>query len=464
METLDRATAASWAAAVVKRADVLYLDTETTGLGDDAEIVDIAVIDSSGHVVLNTLVRPSGRISQGASDVHGIDDRMVANAPAWPGVYPMLAKLLRDRPTVVIYNAAFDTRIINQVNRRHRLPELIADWACAMLQYGAFDGEWNPRYGNYRWHKLGVAARKVGVPMPSAHRALADTEACRGVVHAMAATARVIEAPSIEVPKPKPTSAKRQWTPLPEIAHDLASAFHVHDRVFHHQLGYGRVMKVLVLDGDHEVTVEFAGNGEKRLLASLAKLERVSDEGAVPTVPQADTSPTEVSKPKPVVAKLQSSPKPTNSTLQLTSSPYGAPSISPAFQGGDRVFHHKFGYGWVTKVSALGGDHEVTVEFAWRGEKRLLASLAKLERLSDWSDSPAPPRHDPVSRVDRSMLTPQPPPQSKPLHIPAEDVPTRKNEEHTPTSVPAEGGTGLPDWVKIVAGIVAIVWILGQVC
>jgi DNA polymerase-3 subunit epsilon len=165
MDTLDRMAAASWAAALVKRSDVLYLDTETTGLGNDAEIVDIAVIDSSGRIILNALVRPSGRILREASDVHGIDDRMVADARTSPEVYPKLALLLQARPTVVVYNAAYDTRIISQVNRRH-LREVFADWQCAMLQYGAFDGEWNPRHGNYRWHKLEVAARKLGVPMP----------------------------------------------------------------------------------------------------------------------------------------------------------------------------------------------------------------------------------------------------------------------------------------------------------
>lgn len=370
METLDRAAAVSWAAAVVKRANVLYLDTETTGLGDDAEIVDIAVIDSRGQVVLNTLVRPSGRIPRGASDVHGIDDQMVANAPTWPEVYPMLAKLLRNRPTVVIYNAAFDTRIINQVNRRHRLPEFFADWQCAMLQYGAFDGEWNPRYGNYRWHKLGDAAGKLGVPVRSAHRALADTEACRGVVHAMASIAPISEA-----------------------------------------------------------------------------------------------SPIEVTKSKPAAVKHESKPKSTATKRQWTPSPARTPDMAPALQVQDRVFHHQFGYGRVTKVRALGGDYEVTVEFVGHREKRLLASLAKLERLTE-DAGPMVPYPERVSRVDRSMLTSQQPtpPQTKPAGTPSEGITTMLREERSSSAVPDEGGTGMPDWLKIVAGIVAILWILGQVC
>lgn len=37
----------------------LILDTETTGLGDDAEIVEIAIIDQDKNVLLNSLVKPS---------------------------------------------------------------------------------------------------------------------------------------------------------------------------------------------------------------------------------------------------------------------------------------------------------------------------------------------------------------------------------------------------------------------
>ena len=36
--------------------DCLTLDTETTGLGEDAEIVEITVIDCNGTPLMNTLV------------------------------------------------------------------------------------------------------------------------------------------------------------------------------------------------------------------------------------------------------------------------------------------------------------------------------------------------------------------------------------------------------------------------
>lgn len=51
-----RQAAVRWAIDIVGRDDVVYLDTETTGLGPDAEIVDIAVVDQAGRVLLNSLV------------------------------------------------------------------------------------------------------------------------------------------------------------------------------------------------------------------------------------------------------------------------------------------------------------------------------------------------------------------------------------------------------------------------
>ena len=53
-----RAAAVAWAREVAADPGTLYLDTETTGFGD-ADVVDIAVVDNRGRVLLNSLVRPT---------------------------------------------------------------------------------------------------------------------------------------------------------------------------------------------------------------------------------------------------------------------------------------------------------------------------------------------------------------------------------------------------------------------
>ena len=55
----------------------------------------------------------------------------------------------------------------------------------------------------------------------------------------------------------------------------------------------------------------------------------------------------------------------------------------PRFQTGETVHHQVFGEGVVIQSKVVGGDEEVTVAFAGAGLKRLLASLAHLEKVDE---------------------------------------------------------------------------------
>jgi DNA polymerase III subunit epsilon len=190
----------------------VFLDTETTGLDDHAEIIEIAIVDRNGTVLLDTLVRPTDLIPQDAIDIHGIEDAAVVDAPTWPEVYPLVGRILDRYSPVVIYNADFDVRVMNQVNRRHGLPEFRAEWHCAMKQYAAFAGEWHPKYDTFRWHKLTEALRRLNLRGPAiSHRALSDAESCRRVVEAMAAEAAVTQPVVIPPERPGP-EGEPGWT------------------------------------------------------------------------------------------------------------------------------------------------------------------------------------------------------------------------------------------------------------
>ncbi len=178
----DRADAIDWADSVIADRRVVYLDTETTGLGLHAEIVDIAVITGAGAVLFNSLVKPDRPIPEDASLIHGIFDDHVADAPRWPEIASWLQTLLADA-RVIVYNAEYDSTMINQSCARISEPTFAHGWECAMLQYAAFVGEPGFR-GDYRWHRLENAAAAFGI-VPGGHRALEDAIACRNVVAAM---------------------------------------------------------------------------------------------------------------------------------------------------------------------------------------------------------------------------------------------------------------------------------------
>ncbi len=174
-------------------ADALILDTETTGLGDDAEVVEIAVIDCAGEVLLDTLVRPSVPVPAEATAIHGITNAMLADAPVWSEIHDRFCSLVEGRQ-VVIYSRDFDIRLISQTARRYGLQapqclDLMFDRGavhCAMRAYAAFRNEWSEEKGQYRWQKLSAAAAQQGVKVGNAHRALGDCLMTLGVLREMA--------------------------------------------------------------------------------------------------------------------------------------------------------------------------------------------------------------------------------------------------------------------------------------
>jgi DNA polymerase-3 subunit epsilon len=165
---------------VVKQGNFVILDTETTGLGADAEICQIALIDPTGKVLLNTLIAPIRPIPSDATRIHGITNDMVQGAPGWIQVNGQVWDLIYGLD-VIVYNAAYDFRLLEQSERACK-PFGPLDWSslkrtCAMEAYAEHVGDWNERYGNFRWHNLEQAAKTAGYRLPidvKAHSALGD--------------------------------------------------------------------------------------------------------------------------------------------------------------------------------------------------------------------------------------------------------------------------------------------------
>jgi len=183
--------------------DPLFLDTETTGLTDTDQICEIAVLDLAGEVLINSLVKPTKPIPPGASQIHGITDDLVEDAPAFIDVFPQLEGILRGR-TVLVYNVEFDLGMVwrSALNNGISMeagwqpwwvnvegdPQAVSrSWYCAMELYAQFYGEWNDYHQSYRWQRLSTAARQCNVELPAdIHRAHADAEMTRRIVLHMA--------------------------------------------------------------------------------------------------------------------------------------------------------------------------------------------------------------------------------------------------------------------------------------
>jgi DNA polymerase-3 subunit epsilon len=146
----------------------VVLDTETNSL-TQPEACSIALVNERGDV-WESLVRPSKPIDAGAMAVHHITNEMVASAPSLKDCLDDILNFIGNAP-VVIYNAKFDTEVI-----KRSIPDFKFQTVCdAMEIYSMYNGEWNYKYGNYRWCKLGEALAKCGLqPIGTLHGAAVD--------------------------------------------------------------------------------------------------------------------------------------------------------------------------------------------------------------------------------------------------------------------------------------------------
>lgn len=186
MSSPDRIKAIQYARKYVEARPV-YLDTETTGVRNDSEIIEFSILDHDGSVLVDTLVKPRLPIPADATRVHGITNEMVAGAPGWNEVWPEVLSILDGR-YVGIYNVDFDLRLMKQscqgsgIAWRNPRSKLF----CLMKLYAYFYGERDFRKGGYRWQSLEDAGRQCGIELPNAHRSKDDTLLTRELLHFIA--------------------------------------------------------------------------------------------------------------------------------------------------------------------------------------------------------------------------------------------------------------------------------------
>jgi DNA polymerase III subunit epsilon len=226
-KTRDRYFAIKWAREILsKKNKIVYLDTETTGLGSKDEIIELSIVNYQGRIIFGSLIKPTCPVSDGAKATHKITDSELAKAPTLPEIYPQIEKILEGK-TVIIYNAKFDSEKIEYQCKLHDLPNFLPsyyedsdfclDWIldidCAMEQYAKYHGVRHHYYNSYTWQKLPGAS----------HRASGDAIACYNLVTKMANT--YVPKPTEKYPQFPSTQIFIKW----EKAYSLSLTSEIND-------------------------------------------------------------------------------------------------------------------------------------------------------------------------------------------------------------------------------------------
>ena len=156
---------------------ILALDTETTGVGPNAEILQLSVIDGEGAVRMNQYFRPKKNSSwPEAEKVNHISPAMVSKCPFILDHKEEIQEMLGNAETIVGYNLPFDVQMLLQSGLTLPDPKKTI-YIDIMPPFSEKYGERDPFTGDIRWQKLITCAKHYGYDGEGWHDSLADTKA-----------------------------------------------------------------------------------------------------------------------------------------------------------------------------------------------------------------------------------------------------------------------------------------------
>ncbi|MDO8969083.1 MAG: 3'-5' exonuclease, partial [Saprospiraceae bacterium] len=155
---------------------MVALDIETTGLDANKDaIIEIGAVRFSGHRVeaeWSKLINPGKPILPFITQLTGISNEMVRNAPPLNAVIQEFADFVGDVP-VVGHNVRFDLGFL-QKSRILHFNKVIDTYERAAVALPC-----NSRYN------LGTLGSTLGSLIPNSHRALDDAKLTHAVLHAL---------------------------------------------------------------------------------------------------------------------------------------------------------------------------------------------------------------------------------------------------------------------------------------
>lgn len=178
-------------------ANAVIIDTETTGLGCDAQIVQLSAVDMQGNVLINRMFKPTVDIDSEASKITGITMETVKDEPTFAECWTeKILPVLATHQIFVAYNSPFDSRMLEQTCKAFDIscPEM--KWEDAMRIVSLYRQAPNGKVVSncpFPACKLTVVAKELGVEVKDAHDALGDVKMTLAVLQKIAGRENTLE-------------------------------------------------------------------------------------------------------------------------------------------------------------------------------------------------------------------------------------------------------------------------------
>jgi DNA polymerase III alpha subunit (gram-positive type) len=167
----------------------IFMHSKTTGAAEQAEVVEIAILDSAGKPLLDALVKPKRHIRPDATQEHGITDEMVDNAPKWTEVLPEVEEILA-RKTICVYDLNNELLALQNSyqNNHNRWSLNTGSFVNVMDLFSHYRNVRDPHSGAFVCFSLEEAARSLGIDIEiiAYRRAHEDAWLVRAILLAMA--------------------------------------------------------------------------------------------------------------------------------------------------------------------------------------------------------------------------------------------------------------------------------------
>ncbi|GHO56709.1 exonuclease domain-containing protein [Ktedonobacter robiniae] len=171
-----------WANAVLALPNLAFLEIDTTGLSEDAEIVRVTLLDRTGTLIEDILIKPKHPLTPHLSEINGLRNEDLEHAPSIHEAWPRIEQYLQGR-YIVSFAQDFDREKLNETALREQLPRM------------NFIGEdLRPHLGHFlndNYIKLADACTHIGHPLPE-RPYQTGIDRAKGQLHTLQAMANAV--------------------------------------------------------------------------------------------------------------------------------------------------------------------------------------------------------------------------------------------------------------------------------